>query len=124
MENQVMVVYNWTAKEGKSEALKAIYQEVTNQMKANEPGALNVQCYFDEAKSKLVVMDLFQDAGAVGFHLGTTAGAHFQSLLEIAIPGEFLFMGNIPQEMQEAAKGMGLQATFAPNVFGFEKVVS
>lgn len=115
-----MVVYNWTAKEGQSEALKAIYQEVTNQMKANEPGTLNVQCYFDAANSKLVIMDLFKNAESVGFHLGTTAGAHFQSLLEIAIPGEFLFMGDVPQEMQEAAKGMGLKAVFAPKVFGFE----
>lgn len=31
-------------------------------------------------------------------------------------------MGNVPQEMQEAAKGMGLQATFAPKAFGFENV--
>lgn len=124
MENQVTVVYNWTAKEGNSEALKAIYKEVTNQMKANEPGALDVQCYFDEDNAKLVVMDVFQDAGAVGFHLGTTAGAHFQDLLAIATPGEFLFMGNIPQEMKEAAKAMGLQATFAPKVFGFEPVTA
>ena len=121
MENQnVLVVYSWTAKPGKAEELKSIYREVTKAMKENEPGALDVQCYFDEDLSKLVVKDIFQDAGAVGFHLGTTAAAHFNSLLEVAIPGPFLFCGDIPQEMQEAAKGMGLDATFAPRVFGFE----
>ena len=125
MENQeVLVVYKWTAKEGKSEELKSIYREVVNQMKSNEPGALNVQCYFDEASSTLVVMDLFADAGAVGFHLGTTAAGHFQNLLEIAVPGEFLFCGEIPDEMKQAALGMGLQATFAPRAFGFEKALS
>ena len=47
MENQqVMVVYSWIAKEGKSNDLKAIYTEVTEQMNANEPGALKVKCYF------------------------------------------------------------------------------
>ncbi|MCE7995169.1 MAG: hypothetical protein HEP71_24535 [Roseivirga sp.] len=122
MENQgVMVVYKWTAKEAKSEELKAIYNEVTAQMKANEPGALNVQCYFDDSSSTLVVVDVFADAGAVGFHLGTTAAGHFESLLAIANPGEFLFCGNIPEDMQAAATGMGLNATFAPNVFGFER---
>jgi quinol monooxygenase YgiN len=120
MENQeVMVVYKWTAKEGKSEELKAIYREVENQMKSNEPGALNVQCYFDQTSRTLVVMDLFADAGAVGFHLGTTAAGHFENLMAIAVPGEFLFLGDVPEEMKQAAFGMGLKATFAPKSFGF-----
>ena len=122
MDNQeVMVVYKWTAKEGKSEELKAIYRKVESQMKSNEPGALNVQCYFEEASSTLVVMDLFSDAGAVGFHLGTTAAGHFESLMQIASPGEFLFCGELPEEMKQAAVGMGLNAIFAPQIFGFER---
>jgi len=122
MDNrQVMVVYKWTAKEGKSEELKAIYREVESQMKSNEPAALNVQCYFDETSSTLVVMDLFEDARAVEFHLGTTAAGHFESLLQIASPGEFLFCGEVPEKMKQAAVGMGLNATFAPNIFGFER---
>ena len=121
INQEVMVVYKWTAKEGKSEALKAIYKEVESQMKSNEPGALKVHCYFDETSSSLIVMDLFSDANAVGFHLGTTAAGHFENLLEIAVPGEFLFCGDVPDEMKQAAKGMGLQAIFAPHAFGFER---
>jgi quinol monooxygenase YgiN len=120
-KQQVMVVYSWTAKERKSNELQAIYREVTDQMSTNEPGALKVQCYFEESSSRLIVVDLFADAGAVGFHLGTTAAGHFENLLQIAIPGEFLFCGNIPDEMKQAALGMGLQASFAPAVFGFER---
>ena len=124
MKNQqVMVVYKWTAKEGKSNELKAIYQEVEGQMKSNEPGALEVQCYFDESSATLVVMDLFSDANAVGFHLRTTAAGHFGNLLEIAVPGEFLFCGDVPEEMKQAAVGMGLNATFAPAVFGFRRSI-
>jgi quinol monooxygenase YgiN len=122
MENkQVMVVYSWTAKEGKSNELKAIYTEVTNQMKSNEPGAMKVQCYFDESTSRLIVLDVFADAEAVGFHLGTTAAGHFENLLAIANPGEFMFCGEVPDEMKAAAIGMGLNATFAPVVFGFDR---
>ena len=122
MENQkVKVVYSWTAKKGKSNDLRAIYTEVTEQMNANEPGALKVQCYFDESSSRLIVLDVFADAGAVGFHLGTTAAGHFENLLQIANPGEFLFCGNVPDEMKQAAQGMGLNATFAPAVFGFDR---
>ena len=123
MKNQeVTVVYSWTAKEGKSEELKAIYTEVTDQMNANEPGALNVQCYFDNSTSRLIVLDVFKDARAVGFHLGTTAKGHFENLLAIANPGEFLFCGEVPEEMKAAATRMRLQATFAPTIFGFERV--
>ena len=118
---EVMVVYKWTAKEGQSEKLKGIYQEVLQQMESNEPGAQHVECYFDERSSALLVMDLFADAGAVGFHLGTTAAGHFENLLEIAIPGEFLFCGEVPEEMKKAAVGMGLNATFAPRIFGFNR---
>lgn len=122
MENQiVMVVYSWTAKEGKSEELKAIYTEVTEQMSTNEPGAMKVQCYFDESSSRLVVLDVFADAGAVGFHLGTTAAGHFENLIQIATPGEFLFCGNVPDEMKQAALGMGLNASFAPAIYGFDR---
>ena len=76
---------------------------------------------FDESSSSLIVIDVFTNANAVGFHLGTTAGVHFQNLLQIANPGEFLFCGEVPEEMKQAALGMGLQATFANHIFGFEK---
>lgn len=122
MTNQeVMVVYKWTAKEGQSETLKGIYKEVTQQMEDNEPDAKHVECYFDETSSTLIVMDLFANASAVGFHLGTTAAGHFENLLSVANPGEFLFCGEIPEEMKQAAIGMGLKATFAPSVFGFQR---
>lgn len=116
---QIKVVYSWTAKEGKSEELKAIYRNVTQQMNETEPGALSVECFFDEVSRKLVVEDVFANAEAVGFHLGTTAGAHWPELIKVADPGEFLFCGDVPEEMQQAAKGMGLNATFAHKTYGF-----
>ena len=122
MENQeVTVVYKWTAKPGKAEELKSIYAEVEEQMKATEPGALQVVCYFDETKNVLLVSDLFKDGAALGQHLGTTAAAHFPALLQIAEPGPFLFCGEVPEQLKQAAIGMGLDATFAPRIFGFDR---
>ena len=122
MENQeIAVVYQWTAKPGKANDLKDIYRSVEKQMKETEPGALKVDCYFDESKNVLVVYDLFKDAAALGQHLGTTAAGHFPDLLQIAEPGPFLFCGNVPEPMQQAAIGMGLNATFAPGIFGFDR---
>ena len=122
MSNQeITVVYKWTAKPGKSEELKAIYQDVAKQMEATEPNAIKVDCYFDERTDTLVVYDLFADGAALGLHLGTTAAGHFPSLLQIATPGPFLFCGDVPEELKQAAVGMGLDATFAPRIFGFSR---
>ena len=122
-DQSISVVYTWTAKTGKGEELKAIYEQVAQQMKNTEPGALKVECNYDANKGVLVVYDLFQNAEALGFHLGVTASAHFSGLLEIATPGPFLFCGDVPDQMKQAAIGMGLQATFAPRLFGFDRAV-
>ena len=125
MDNQeIAVVYRWTANPGKAEELKAIYREVEKQMQETEPDALKVDCYFDESNNVLIVYDLFKDGAALGQHLGTTAAGHFPTLLQIAVPGPFLFCGNVPEELKQAAIGMGLDATFAPRIFGFDRRLS
>ena len=119
--NAITVVYKWTAKPGQLEALKGIYDGVTDAIKANEPGALEVKVYVSEDENALYVRDVFADPGALGFHLSETAGPHFPSLLEVAAPGAFLFFGDVPPEMQAAVKGMGLAAEFAPHRVGFNR---
>ena len=122
MESTVItVVYKWTAKPGKLEELKGIYQGVTQAMQANEPGALAVQVYASEDENALYIRDEFADAGALGYHLSETAGPHFPTLLEVATPGAFYFFGDVPVEMQQAAKEMGLAAEFAGQVAGYDR---
>lgn len=120
----ITVVYKWTAHAGKLDDLVAIYQQVTDSMQANEPGATAVQIYVSKEDNALYVRDEFADAGALGFHLQSTAGPHFPQLLEVAVPGTFLFFGNVPAELQEGARKMGLQAEFAPRVTGFERATA
>ncbi|NAS12162.1 putative quinol monooxygenase [Poritiphilus flavus] len=122
-DQEITVVYKWTAKAEKGNELKAIYEQVEKQMKENEPGALRVDCFFNESTGVLLVLDLFKDSDALGFHLGTTAAGHFPELLQIAQPGPFLFCGEVPEQLQQAAIGMGLDATFAPKAFGFERSI-
>ena len=119
--DNIAVVYSWTAHEGKANDLKGIYEQVSKQMEETEPGAKRVSVFYDESKSKLVVYDLFANAEALGFHLGVTAAAHFGDLLQIATPGPFLFCGEVPEDMKQAAVDMGLDATFAPYQYGFAR---
>ncbi|MEM7285825.1 MAG: hypothetical protein AAF480_05690 [Actinomycetota bacterium] len=117
----VTVIYKWIANEGQLETLKGIYAQVTEQMEQNEPGATNVHVYVSEAENALYVRDEFANADAVGFHLGTTAGAHFGDLLAIATPGPFFFLGPVPEELQQGALQMGLAAEFSTHVAGYDR---
>ena len=120
-DNEITVFYKWTAKPGKFDELKAIYQDVCNEMEANEPGTLMMQYYLDEDQGALVVHDLFQDGAALGAHLGVTAANHFPKLVEIAVPGPFFFCGDVPEELKQAAIGMNMGAEFSQHVSGFER---
>jgi quinol monooxygenase YgiN len=119
--NAITVVYKWTAKPGQLDTLTGIYKGVTDAMEANEPGALAVHVYVSEDDDALYVCDEFADVNALGFHLSETAGPHFPKLLEVATPGTFYFFGNVPEEMQQAARGMGLAAEFSSHVKGFNR---
>ncbi len=119
--NHVTVIYSWTAQPGKLDELAAIYGAVTAQMEANEPEAQEVQVHVSKEENRLYVRDEFADAGAVGFHLGTTAAGHFQDLLAIATPGTFYFLGEVPDEMKAAIAEMGLPAEYANHAAGFAR---
>jgi hypothetical protein len=80
-----------------------------------------VHCYVSEQENALYVRGEFKDANALGFHLSQTAPKHFPQLLEIAVPGAFQFLGDVPAELQQATTQMGLAAEFSGHAFGFDR---
>lgn len=118
---EITVFYKWTAKPGKFDELKAIYENVLEQMRDTEPDALKMECYFDDDQNAIFVHDLFKDGAALGTHLMGTAAHHFPQLAEIAAPGPFFFCGDIPEELKQAAIGMNMGAEFGTHAFGFER---
>lgn len=121
MSDHVTVIYRWTAHEGRLDDLTAIYDDVTAAMERDEPGAEAVHVHVSDADGAIWVRDEFTDAGAMAFHLQTTAAAHFPSLLEVATPGPFVFLGDVPEELQQATRQMGLPSQFAPHRVGFDR---
>ncbi len=119
--NHVTVMYKWTAQPGKLEELASIYADVTAAMEANEPGAQAVHIYVSEKDNAVYVRDEFEDAAAMGFHLSTTAAAHFPQLISIATPGPFYFLGDVPDEMKQATEQMQLGGEFATHSAGFDR---
>lgn len=118
---QVTVIYKWTAQPGKLGELAAIYREVTQAMEADEPGAEAVHIYVSEQDNAIYVRDEFKNATAVGFHLSTTAAAHFPQLIAIATPGPFFFLGEVPDELKQATEQMQLGGEFATHTAGFDR---
>jgi quinol monooxygenase YgiN len=122
MANQnITVVYKWTAQAGKLDELSNIYEAVSDAMEQNEPGATEVEVFVSESDNALYVRDEFADAGALGFHLTETAAAHFPDLLAIATPGPFFFFGDVPIELQKATGQMQLGAEFGTKTTGFAR---
>ena len=119
--NHITVVYKWTAQPGKLDELTSIYEDVTAAMEQNEPGAEAVHIYVSEQENALYVRDEFEDAAAMGFHLGTTAAGHFPQLLAVATPGPFFFFGDVPEEMKQATEQMNLGGEFATHAAGFDR---
>ena len=119
--NHVTVMYKWTAQPGKLDELASIYADVTEAMEADEPGAEAVHIYVSEADNAVYVRDEFADAAAMGYHLSTTAAAHFPALVAIARPGPFFFLGDVPDEMKAATEQMGLGGEFATHTAGFDR---
>ncbi len=118
---EITVVYKWTAKPGKLDELKAIYEDVYQAMRDNEPDSLKMECYFADEENAIIVHDLFKDAAAMGFHLGGTAAQHFPMLAEIAVPGPFFFCGDVPEELMKVAIDMNMGAEFGTHAFGFDR---
>ena len=121
MSTEITVVYRWTAHPGKMDELRAIYEQVRAQMEENEPGALRMDCYFADDVGELMVHDVFANGEALGFHLGVTAAAHFPQLMQIAKPGPFFFMGDVPADLRAAAESMNMGAVFGTHGFGFTR---
>ncbi len=119
--SQVTVFYKWTAQPDKLDELKGIYADVIEAMEQNEPGAKAVHIWVSEQDNALYVEDVFEDAAAVGFHLSTTAGAHFPQLIQIATPGPFFFCGDVPDEIKQGAEQMQLGAEYSTHTFGFDR---
>ena len=119
--NHITVIYKWTAQPEKLDELTSIYSDVTAAMEQNEPGAEAVHVYVSEQENALYVRDEFADAGALGFHLSSTAAAHFPQLLAIATPGPFFFFGEVPEELKQATEQMQLGAEFGLHAAGFDR---
>lgn len=119
--SEIDLTYVWTAHEGQEERLIATYEAVGQMLEANEPGLIFYEIAVSETGNQIIIHEVFEDSEALAFHLSETAAAFFPQLVEFAIPGPFIFRGDVPEDLKSAAYGMKMGAIFTDNWSGFKR---
>ncbi len=115
------LTYVWTAHEGMEERLIGTYEQVGAILEANEPGLVSYEIAISESGHQIVIHEVFEDGDALAFHLTETAAQFFPQLVEFATPGPFIFRGDVPEHLRQAAYGMNMGAIFTGDWTGFER---
>lgn len=119
--SEIALTYIWTAHQGQEERLIATYEAVGELLEANEPGLISYEIAVSETGNQIVIREVFEDGDALAFHLSETAAAFFPQLVEFAVPGPFIFRGDVPEELRTAAYQMNMGAIFTGDWEGFER---
>lgn len=119
--SEITLTYVWTAHEGMEDKLVGTYQAVGQVLEANEPGLLSYEIAVSERGDQIVIHEVFEDGAALAVHLQETAAQFFPQLVEFATPGPFIFRGEVPAELKEAAYSMNMGAIFTGDWSGFDR---
>lgn len=120
-DQQIELVYIWTAKPSMEQQLIGTYSAVGEVLDKHEPGLLEYEISVSETGHQIVIHEVFEDANALAFHLQSTAAQYFPQITEIAVPGPFIFRGDVPEELKAAAYQMDMGAIFTTDWTGFNR---
>ena len=120
-ESEIGLTYVWTAHPGMEERLVATYEAVGQVLEANEPGLQHYEIAVSENGNQIVIYEVFEDGDALAFHLTETAAKFFPELVTFATPGPFIFRGDVPEELRQAAYQMDMGAIFTGEWSGFTR---
>lgn len=120
-DSEIGLTYVWTAHPGMEERLVKTYEAVGEVLEANEPGLLHYEIAVSESGNQIVIYEVFEDGDALAFHLTETAAKFFPELVTFANPGPFIFRGDVPEELRQAAYQMEMGAIFTGEWTGFTR---
>lgn len=108
MSDYVAFMLEVNIKPGELDTLKALKQEMVESARANEPGTLNYEWFFDADEKTCHIWERYADSGAVMTHIGTFGekfAERFMAALELTC---FTLYGNPSEEVVEALSAFGV----------------
>lgn len=106
-------------KPGRTDATKALMEEMIAATREDEPGALNYEWYVDETEGSCHVYERYADSAAVMTHLGNFGEKFAERFLAVLEPTRLAVYGDPSDEVAEALSGFG--AAFHPPTAGFAR---
>jgi quinol monooxygenase YgiN len=95
---------------GKAEEFKKIAAQCITSVKANEPGALQYDWFFNMGETECVVRETYKDSNEVLVHMGNI-GALLGQLLTMS-DFDLEVYGNLSEELKKAAAGLNPKVYF------------
>jgi len=109
MDNQVFWIIELNVAEGKTKAALNLMNEMIEATKANEPGALYYEWFFNDDKSTCHIHERYEDSDAVLTHLqnfGSKFGERFGEVFE---PTGLQVYGNPSEQARQALNELGAE---------------
>ncbi|CAN5404567.1 hypothetical protein BH23BAC1_BH23BAC1_29460 [soil metagenome] len=106
MEKHIQVLVELTIAEGKIDEVKSQMPSIIERVKSNEPDMIGYQWYLNEDESKCHVIEWLKNPQAWLTHLSNVEHS-VPALFAIAPITRLEFFGDIPKEVEDAAKPFG-----------------
>ena len=119
MSSNVSYVVEIVVKDGETDNVKALIDEMVNATKANEPGVLNYEFYTSEDGGIIHVHERYTDSAAAMIHLAAFGERFVDRLLAIAEPTRFFVYGEPSAEVLGALAAFG--AVHMAKIGGFSR---
>jgi len=106
-------------KNGKLGELKSLLDQMEEDTKANEPGALAYEFWVSDDESTAHLYERYADSDATLTHLEGFGKNYAERFMGVVTPKKFLVYGNADERVQKALSGMG--AVFHKSLGGFTR---
>ncbi len=106
MSRSIWIIGEYIVKDGQLDTVKMLLKTGIETVKANDPGVLSYEFFFNDDESKLYSIEYYKDSEAVLVHMGII-GDLFPKLAEVApmVRGEIF--GNASGELIKALAPLG-----------------
>lgn len=120
MDNNIFWVLDTEIKEGKTEEVKSLMNDLIDFTQKNEPGAIHYEWFLNSDGKKCTVFEHYADSDAAMDHLnsfGKNFGLRFMTLLAVK---KYVVFGNPDEKLKNALDKLG--CIYMKSIGGFARL--